>query len=77
VEEAVTGRLFEAGNANDLAARATEMANRSDELQLMGKRGRQLVETKYSPEQNYRRLMDIFSSIAPARMPESLPLAVG
>lgn len=77
VEEAVTGRLFEAGNANDLAERATEMTNRSDELQLMGRRGRQLVETKYSPEQNYRRLMDIFSSIAPARMPESLPLAVG
>ncbi len=76
VEQGETGRLFEAGNSDDLAAKASEMMERADELQRMGRCGRQLAETKYSPEQNYRRLMDIFSSVAPARTPDVLPLVL-
>jgi glycosyltransferase involved in cell wall biosynthesis len=77
VEQGETGRLFEAGNSEDLAAKVSEMMQQGDELRLMGKYGRQLAETKYSPEQNYRRLMDIFSSLAPARMPDAMPLILG
>jgi glycosyltransferase involved in cell wall biosynthesis len=74
VEPGETGRLFEAGNADDLAAKASEMMDRADELPLMGRYGRQLAETRYSPEQNYRQLMDIFASVAPAPTPTALPL---
>jgi glycosyltransferase involved in cell wall biosynthesis len=74
VEQGKTGLLFEAGNPGDLAAKAGEMMGCPQDLELMGNYGRQLAETKYGPEQNYRVLMDIFSSI-PARVPKPLPLA--
>jgi glycosyltransferase involved in cell wall biosynthesis len=76
VEEGETGALFEAGNSDDLAAKTSAMMLRADELRLMGRRGRQLAETKYSPEQNYRQLMDIFSSVAPAGVVDALPLTL-
>ncbi len=76
VEEGETGALFEAGNSDDLAAKASAMMSRADELRRMGRSGRQLVETRYSPEQNYRQLLDIFSSIAPARISDALPLTL-
>jgi glycosyltransferase involved in cell wall biosynthesis len=76
VEPGQTGRLFEAGNPTDLADKAGEMMEHSDQLRLMGRYGRQLAETRYSPEQNYSQLMDIFASIAPARTPEALPVTI-
>jgi len=40
----------------------------------MGMHGRKLAETKYSPEQNYRQLMEIFSSFVPSRTADASPL---
>jgi len=74
LEQGVTGELFEAGNPEDLAAKANEMTKRPEELQRMGMHGRKLAETKYSPEQNYRQLMEIFSSFVPSRTADASPL---
>ena len=78
VQEGETGLLFfEAGSPDDLAAKATELLQRDDDtLRLMGRSGRRLAETRYSAKENYLRLMEIFSSVSPARSAEALPLTL-
>lgn len=73
VEEGKTGHLFEAKNVDDLADQACNMMQRNNELRQMGECGRHLVETRYSPQQNYRRIIEIFSGIHLVPMQETGP----
>jgi glycosyltransferase involved in cell wall biosynthesis len=60
VEDGVTGLLFEAGNAADLAAKVRWAVGHPDEMHRMGRNARRVYEEKYTPEVNYRQLMEIY-----------------
>ena len=60
VEDGVTGLHFEAGNADDLAAKVKWMHEHPDECRRMGENARKVYEEKYTPERNYEMLMDIY-----------------
>lgn len=57
-----TGLLFEPGNADDLATKVRWLYERPEVADLMGRRGRETYETQYSPEPNYRRLIEIYEA---------------
>ncbi len=63
VEDGKSGLLFEPHNANDLAAKVRHLNSNPDLVRSMGERGRQLVETKYGPQEGYDRLMTIFEKV--------------
>lgn len=63
VENGRSGLLFEPGNASDLADKTRDLIGRPNVLETMGRYGRRLVDTKYSPEQSYRDLMAIFERV--------------
>jgi glycosyltransferase involved in cell wall biosynthesis len=63
IEDGKTGLLFEPGNVGDLISKIRYLLDRPAERQRMGECGRQLVETRYSPERSYRTLMSIFSQV--------------
>ena len=63
IEEGKSGRLFEAGNAEDLAAKARALRGNPTEAVGMGEQGRLLAETKYGPQQSYENLMKIFEKV--------------
>ena len=60
VEDGVTGLLFEAGNAEDLAAKVRWAIEHPDEMLQMGRNARSVYEEKYTSEANYRQLMEIY-----------------
>lgn len=60
VDHGETGLLFEAGDANDLAAKITWAAEHPDEMRCMGENARRVYEAKYTPERNYELLMDTY-----------------
>jgi len=60
VEGGRTGMLFEPGNAEDLAEKVTWAWTHPKEVQAMGQEARLEYEKKYSAEQNYRRLVEIY-----------------
>ncbi len=60
VEDGVTGLLFTPGDANDLAEKIKWAAAHPEEMIVMGRRARQVYESKYTPEKNYRMLMEIY-----------------
>jgi glycosyltransferase involved in cell wall biosynthesis len=60
VRNGVTGLLFEAGNADDLAERMAWAAARPGEMARMGRAARQEYEMKYTPQRNYKVLMDVY-----------------
>lgn len=60
VEDGRTGLLFQAGNAADLAAKARWADEHPDEMWRMGENARREYERKYTPDQNYEMLMDIY-----------------
>jgi glycosyltransferase involved in cell wall biosynthesis len=63
VEESKSGLLFEAGHVDQLAQKVRFLWEHPDEAERMGEYGHQLSKTKYSPEQGYRNLINIFSQI--------------
>ncbi|MFZ0758872.1 MAG: glycosyltransferase family 4 protein, partial [Candidatus Sulfotelmatobacter sp.] len=63
VEEGKTGALFEAGNAADLMNKVRRLRANPEEAEAMGRRGRQLAETKYGPQESYDSLMQIFGKV--------------
>lgn len=63
VEDGVTGIHFEAGNAEDLAAKVKWVAKHPEEMHLMGQNGRRIYEEKYTVEKNYLMLMDIYQRV--------------
>ena len=56
----VTGLHFDAGNANDLAEKVKWMISHPEQTRQMGSNARQEYLAKYTPEINYKTLMDIY-----------------
>ncbi|MCP4400583.1 MAG: glycosyltransferase family 4 protein [bacterium] len=63
VEDGKTGLLFEAGNADDLAAKVRWMQAHPAERERMGHNARQEYLDKYTPEKNYQLLMEIYERV--------------
>jgi len=55
-----TGRIFEAGDIEDLRAKARWLAKDDERLKRMGKLARMEYEGKYTAEKNYEILMNIY-----------------
>lgn len=77
IEDGETGLLFEPGNAADLAAKVRWALENGDEMRDLGARGRLEFERKYTAEQNFRTLMDIYERIAGPRKERALQTAAG
>lgn len=60
VENGVTGLLFTPGDASDLVAKVRWAAAHPDEMRQMGLNARRKYEKEYTPDANYRVLMDIY-----------------
>ena len=68
VEDGVTGMLFTAGDAADLATKMRWASQNPVGLAEMGRRARICYEAEYAPDNNYRRLMEIYDeAISPKR----------
>ena len=63
VKAGVTGETFEADNAADLIAAAGRMWLNDESCVRMGKNARQEYEKRFSPDENYRQLMDIYDVV--------------
>jgi len=61
VQDGVTGLHFEPGDAADLARKVEWAWNHPEETARMGRAARAEYEAKYTPEVNYKLLMDIYS----------------
>lgn len=62
VEDGVTGLLFAAGNADDLAEKIQHLWERPGLCRKMGKAGREKVLREYSPLKYYERLMAVYGN---------------
>jgi glycosyltransferase involved in cell wall biosynthesis len=60
IQDGVTGILFNSGDATDLAAKIAWAESHPGEMLRMGQAARAEYEAKYTPQQNYRILMDIY-----------------
>ncbi|CAG9168802.1 glycosyltransferase family 4 protein [Cupriavidus pinatubonensis] len=60
VEEGSTGLLFEAGNAEDLAAKMRWAAQNPERMREMGRKARATYEPLYSAKRNYQHLIGIY-----------------
>jgi glycosyltransferase involved in cell wall biosynthesis len=60
VRDGVTGLLFKPGDADDLAAKIVWARSHPEEMLRMGKAARAEYEAKYTPDCNYKMLMDIY-----------------
>jgi glycosyltransferase involved in cell wall biosynthesis len=63
VEDGVTGLLFERNNHIDLANKLQWALNNREKMQRFGKNARKIYEEKYTAEQNYRQLENIYSKV--------------
>jgi len=62
VQGSEAGWLFEAGNAKRLAHSLEHLLSTPNALRVAGEIGLSLWATRYSPEENYRALIDIYES---------------
>jgi len=69
VDEGRTGWLFEAGNADDLAAKVRRLWLSRAELADMRREARAEYERRYTAEPNYRQLMAIYERARAMRAP--------
>lgn len=60
VEDGVTGLHFEPGNSRELAQKTQWMYDHPAECRRMGENARRIYEKRYTPEKNYKILMDIY-----------------
>lgn len=60
IDDGRTGLLFNPGDAQDLAAKVKWAWEHPQELARMGKEARREYEAKYTEEQNYKMLMQIY-----------------
>jgi glycosyltransferase involved in cell wall biosynthesis len=60
VTDGVTGLLFNPADATDLAAKIAWAESHPERMLEMGRAARAVYEAKYTPERNYRILMDIY-----------------
>jgi glycosyltransferase involved in cell wall biosynthesis len=64
VEDGSTGLHFTPGDGHDLAEKVRWAEQNPEEIQKMGRRAREVYESRYTPEASYRRLMEIYRSVA-------------
>jgi glycosyltransferase involved in cell wall biosynthesis len=62
VEHNRTGRLFDAGNAEDLVRQVAWALNHPEIWEQMGKEAREEFEDRYTADRNYKMLMDIYEA---------------
>ena len=60
IEDGRTGLHFEPGDPADLATKVQWAWTHPEEMERMGREARREYETKYSAEQNYERLMQVY-----------------
>jgi len=63
VEDGKTGILFKSADPDDLADKIRYFVSNTTEVTRMGIRGRELAETKFCPDENYKMLMNIASRV--------------
>jgi glycosyltransferase involved in cell wall biosynthesis len=64
VDDGRTGLHFQSGNAEDLAAKVQWAWAHPAEMDAMGRNARGVYESRYTPEQHYRNLMQVFERAA-------------
>jgi glycosyltransferase involved in cell wall biosynthesis len=62
VDEGKTGILFEPGNPSELASVVRGLTNNPARLSAMRARAREQYEECYTPENNYRQLIQIYEA---------------
>jgi len=62
VKEGVTGKLFEAGNAEDLLRVVLALWSGQDHLKRLAEGARKIFEQKYTADANYMTLMEIYET---------------
>jgi len=67
IEDGKSGLLSEPASVGDLVEKVRFLADRPAEIDRMGRYGRRLAETRYSPDENYRALRRIFESVLAER----------
>lgn len=67
VRDGQTGLLFEPGDARDLADRMAWAQANPQRMAAMGAAARAQYEAEFSPEVNYRRLMEIYDGVLAER----------
>lgn len=63
VREGYNGLLFESGNAEELRQKINEMLADTDQVKVMGRNGRQHVETVNDPEAHYHQIVEIYRQL--------------
>lgn len=63
VDDGITGLKFKYADIEDLEAKINYMFEHQEETVEMGVSGYKLIETIYSPEAHYKRLMDVFKKL--------------
>ena len=63
VSDKQTGLLFEPGNALDLADKAQWMWDHPDEADAMGQNGQQIYRERFTQEQCYKTLMEVYERL--------------
>ena len=62
IEDRVTGLHFTPGDPEDLAAKVRWALNHPEERRQMGANARRIYKERYTPERNYKMLMEIYSA---------------
>lgn len=68
IEDGRTGLHFAAGDAEDLAAKIKWAWSHPEAMSEMGRVARKEYEAKYSPDQNYAALMDIYQQVCRSKV---------
>jgi glycosyltransferase involved in cell wall biosynthesis len=63
IEDGFNGFLFNPGDAEDLAKKIKLLWNDPDLRVRLGENGRKKLETQYSPEVYYRKLMAVYEQV--------------
>jgi glycosyltransferase involved in cell wall biosynthesis len=63
IEHERTGRLFEPGNVDDLAAQIAWLHSHPAKSSEMGRRARQVYLERYTAEKNYELLLDLYRTL--------------
>ncbi len=71
VKDGVTGLLFSPGDADDLVTKIRWMMENPEKSARMGENARREYEEKYTPERNYRLLMDIYREVMDEKKTDS------
>lgn len=78
VEDGRTGLIFRVGDPQDLAAKVTRAWENPDTMRQFGINARAEYESKYTAEQNYKILLNIYrDAISRSRRTEMRPYEVG